>query len=226
MARQNGLLKISGTLANVNYYRVGEEYFSRKAGGGFSRKAIKEKQSMQKVRQFNDEFARCSAAKKAFRLALAPYIGDIKNRQLHSNLMKLFLELKNLDTMNEVGQRKISEGFKTEKGKQLINDFKFLPELDLSLEVVIVQPGNVAEFKIAAGNPKPLEARSYQVCCALLECDFDRAEFILHEPVSMTASSLPLSFTTNLQETGNDFLWVLEFTGFRRRLGENRVEAV
>ncbi|AVR47072.1 hypothetical protein C7S20_18465 [Christiangramia fulva] len=215
MAVQNDLFMFSGTLGEVNYYQVGEKYFKRKAGGGFTKKAIKNKASMQKVREFNTEFARCSAAKKGFRLALEPFLGAIRSRELHSNMTRLFLELKNLDPVNPIGKRSISEGFKTKEGKQLINNFSFLPELDLSVglgtnkdqvEIKINEPGNL-----------DTEANRIELSCALLHCDFESAEFLLQEEKMVVSGKLPLTLAFSRNAFLENNLLILGLKCFQKR---------
>lgn len=221
MAIQNDLFRFSGTLGEVNYYQVGGKYFSRKSGGGFTSKAIKNKASMQKVREFNTEFGRCSAAKKAFRIALEPYLGEIRSRDLHSNMMRLFLELKNLDPVNPIGKRSISEGFKTKEGARLIHNFSFLPELDFSTE--LRKSKGKAEIKISELGDFGKEADQIELSYAVLHCDFESADFFLDETITMSVPGLPLNMKLKLPEVKKDFLWVLELKYFCSNVMEKRV---
>ncbi|WP_458626754.1 hypothetical protein [Winogradskyella sp. PC D3.3] len=73
MAQQTGIIPLVGTLNGINFYYLNGKPIARKAGGGFTRKAIKRKASMQRVCENANEFEHCSAVNKAFRLALTPF---------------------------------------------------------------------------------------------------------------------------------------------------------
>ena len=128
MARQKGLFKVTGTLGDVNFYAVKGVGYARKAGGGFNGKAIKTKASMQRVRENASEFGHCSSVKKVFRIALLPLFNPPKSSDLHRRMMGVFSQIKDLDLISERGQRKVSQGISTAKGKQLLRNFVFVPE--------------------------------------------------------------------------------------------------
>ena len=66
MATQKGIVSLVGTVGGVNFYFRKGKAVARKAGGGFSGKAIKTKASMMRVRENNSEFGHCSSVKKSF----------------------------------------------------------------------------------------------------------------------------------------------------------------
>jgi hypothetical protein len=131
MARQKGLIKITGTLDDVNFYVSNGVAYARKAGGGFNGDAIKNNRSMQRVRENGSEFGHCSRVKKQFRLALLPFLKDLKGKALHSNMTQLFLAIKALDAVSERGQRNVAQGLQTAKGKRLLRQFEFTPQSSL-----------------------------------------------------------------------------------------------
>lgn len=123
MAKQAGIVFFEGTLGGINfYYRKGIPT-ARRAGGGFTAKAIKTSPNMRRVRESNSEFADCSRVNKHFKRAIIPFTAGYKNGTLHSRLMRLFLNVKNLDMVSERGQRKVSVGYGSEMGKALLEDF-------------------------------------------------------------------------------------------------------
>jgi hypothetical protein len=127
MAKQTGTLKLKGTIGDINYYRSKSGgYLARAAGGGFQ-KGSKHKESMVRTMENASEFGRCSKTKKVFRIALAPYLCVRKDGELHGRMVQLFTKLKDLDTMNSRGNRRVGRGLETPKGKQLLRDFAFTP---------------------------------------------------------------------------------------------------
>ncbi|WP_417876005.1 hypothetical protein [Winogradskyella sediminis] len=128
MAKQRGIVFFEGTLGGINfYYRKGVPT-ARRAGGGFNAKAIKTSASMVRVRESNSEFALCSKVNKHFKQAFAVFLVGYKDGTLHSRLMRLFLQLKDLDPSSERGKRKVGLGFNTADGKQLFSSFNVTPE--------------------------------------------------------------------------------------------------
>ncbi|HMC00283.1 MAG TPA: hypothetical protein VKN14_04500, partial [Flavobacteriaceae bacterium] len=127
MARQKGLMKFSGTIGDLNFYVTKGVGYVRKAGGGFNGEAIRNKPSMQRVRENASEFGHCSTIKKQYRLALQHFLHDYKDPKLHGRMMTLFTKIKDLDTISERGQRHVGHGIKASTGKRLLKHFKFTP---------------------------------------------------------------------------------------------------
>lgn len=124
MARQKGIIKLSGTVGDINFYLVNGKAYARKAGGGFNGKAIKTKASMQRVRENGSEFGHCSGVKKKMLQAFHPYILK-RERGFHGKCVSMFMKLKNLDPVSNRGQRLVEKGLKTPQGKRLFRDFPF-----------------------------------------------------------------------------------------------------
>ncbi len=182
MARQKGLVKVTGTIGDVNFYMVKGVAYARKAGGGFNGKAIKTKASMQRVRENASEFGHCSKVKKAFRLALRDVFYGIKGKGFHSRMMRLFLEIKALDGVSERGKRRVLAGLQTAKGRRLLKRFDFLVHqpmvgvfknqavFDWNTQVLTVSGFNASLF------PAPNTATHLGICLGVLDFDFEGLE--------------------------------------------------
>ncbi|WP_308993239.1 hypothetical protein QLS71_014780 [Mariniflexile litorale] len=131
MAKQKGIIPLAGTLGGLNFYYLNGKPVVRQAGGGFNSKAIKTKDSMQRVRENGNEFGHCSHVNKVFKHALSPFYMGCKLTYLHSRLMRLFTQLKDLDLINKRGQRVVAEGIKTFEGLQLLKQFQYTPECEV-----------------------------------------------------------------------------------------------
>lgn len=128
MAQQKGLINISGTIGDVNFYIINNKGYARKAGGGFNSKAIKTKPNMQRVRENASEFGHCSQAKKHYRIAFTPFLEGYRERKLHARMMGLFTTIKTLDAVSVRGGRRVIHGLETTKGKRLLKQFTFTPK--------------------------------------------------------------------------------------------------
>lgn len=162
MAKQSGIIRIEGSLEGLNFYMRKGKPVVRKAGGGFTRKSIKLKASMARVRENNSEFGRVSQAKKTFLQALKQMFGAFKEPELHGRMMKLFLNIKEEDRVSARGDRNLVEAFKNEQAKKLILNFQINPKVALpdslgaqaqmdwvqrQLKLTNINPGNLLREK-------------------------------------------------------------------------------
>jgi len=131
MAKQEGIISLSGTLGDINFYTRKGKKIARKAGGGFNGKAIKTKPSMVRVRENASEFGHCSTVKRKFKASLNPFMSVRKDGEMHGRMMGLFMKLKGLDRINDRGQRRVGPGVVTERGKRMLLDFDFSPGCDV-----------------------------------------------------------------------------------------------
>ena len=128
MAKVKSLMVIEGTLGGINFYLRKGVAVARKAGGGFSGKAIKNSPNMVRVREHNSEFGHVSKVKTVFKRALHPFLGYHYDSSLHGRMMKLFLSIKNRDEISERGKRSVGIGLQSEVGRKEMLSFPFTPK--------------------------------------------------------------------------------------------------
>ena len=186
MAQQTGIIPLVGTLNGINFYYLNGKPIARKAGGGFTRKAIKSKASMQRVRENANEFGHCSAVNKAFRFALSPFYKGYRFTHFHSRLMGLFMRIKTLDTTHKRGERCVADGIGQVHGFQLLQQFSYTPacvvrqvlpfefcvsNTDFALTITDF---DIEQVGFAAG------ATHIALTYGVLDFDFDRLNYALH----------------------------------------------
>jgi hypothetical protein len=125
MAKQIGIIPISGTLDGINFYLRKGKPVARKAGGGFNGTKIKTSPTMVRVRENGSEFGHCSKVKKVFKDALFPFFVNYKDAGLHGKMMQLFLSIKDLDLISERGKRTVLRGLQSTEGKAMLEQFEF-----------------------------------------------------------------------------------------------------
>ena len=135
MATQKGIISVTGTLGDINFYYRKGKAVARKAGGGFNGKTIKTKPSMVRVRENNSEFGHCSSVKKEFRIALFPFLKYYKETTLHGRMMQLFQRIKDCDSSSVRGSREVGKGIVTPEGLQLFREFRFTTKCDVAVVV-------------------------------------------------------------------------------------------
>lgn len=128
MAKQKGILPLVGSIGGINFYYLNGKPVARIAGGGFTRDGIRTKASMQRVRENGSEFGHCSRVNKVFRHAILPVHNFHKFTFFHSRLMTLFTGLKDLDSVNKRGERRVAISLESVVGKNLLKDFTYTPE--------------------------------------------------------------------------------------------------
>lgn len=202
MAKQTGIVKLKGTIGGINYYySKNGGHLAREAGGGFS-KDRKNKDSLVRSMENASEFGRCSKTKKAFRIALAPFLCVRKDGQLHGRMVQLFTKLKVLDAINTRGNRIVSRGLETTKGLQLLGDFVFTPSCNV-MEILAASyefDATARTLRITNFDIKnvgfPPGATHIALTLGLMHFDFDTLE-------SSLKTSVPFYLDKNY--SGNSF---------------------
>lgn len=187
MAKQKGIIQLSGTLEGVSFYIRKGKPVARKAGGGFNAEAIKNKPSMIRVRENNNEFGHCSKVKKQLRLALLPFLQLHHDSGLHGRMMRMLQEVKNCDQISERGKRTISNGLQTEAGRKLFTGFSFTEPLNVRNTLNCELSYNPSDCTLAVNrfdisNVKfPESATHLALKSGLMFFDFDNLKYTLNE---------------------------------------------
>ena len=186
MARQKGLLKLRGTIGDVNFFVVKGVGYARMAGGGFNGDAIRTQPNMVRVRENASEFGHCSTTKKYFMRALLPLFSPPKSSVLHRRVMGLFTQLKDLDSVSSRGMRRVGQGILTAKGKRLVRDFAFVPEHQA---LDFVTSGSTFDLNTQTLSFTSIDLRSLgfpkgvshlAVTMGVLDFDFDELSYVLN----------------------------------------------
>lgn len=109
MARQTGLIKIKGTLDNVNFYKSKDGHLARmKTSVDGTR--IASDPAFERTRENNQEFANAASAGKLMRDALRPIALNASDGRITSRLTQIMAQIKNMDVDSARGQRSVSNG--------------------------------------------------------------------------------------------------------------------
>lgn len=179
MAKQKGLITLTGTLGGVNFYIANNKALAREAGGGFTSEAIKTKPNMQRVRENASEFGHYSKVKKQYLRAFLPFFTSHKDGTLHSRMMTLFTKLKDLDGTSVRGERRVVKGLETIKGQRLLRQFELTPKHSFINYLhskcrydAGTQTMTVSDF-LARDKNAPKTATHMGVMMGVLDFDFD-----------------------------------------------------
>ncbi|GGD17585.1 hypothetical protein [Flavobacterium orientale] len=185
MARQKGIIKLSGTIGGINFYETKDGSFAREEGGGFNSEAIKTKDSMAPVRENASEFAQVSRVGSLFCRGLLPFLQTCKDTKRYRRMVSLLQEIKTLDAVSERGKRTTTLGLATPMGKKLWWEFDLT---ERSPEDLL--PGT---YQVAAGSTGltvsdldlsrlvfPKGATLVELRYGVLDVDFTALTFQLH----------------------------------------------
>ena len=106
MGRQVGLIKVSGNIGGVSFYKSGGKDLARVANGP-SKDKIQHDDNFIRTRENNSEFGGSATAGKSFRLSLATSISTMGDKLITSRLTALFKDICNRSTGTR-GQRPIT----------------------------------------------------------------------------------------------------------------------
>ena len=140
MARQTGLIKIKGTLDNVNFYKTKDGDLARmKTSVDADR--IKNDPAFERTRENNTEFGNSATAGKIMRDAVRPMALNAADGRVTSRLTKTMAQIKNLDATSVRGKRNVAEGVQDPNAILLLKGFDFNNEA--LLNTILYKPFDV-----------------------------------------------------------------------------------
>jgi hypothetical protein len=131
MARQTGLIKIKGTLDNVNFYKTKDGDLARMKTSVDANR-IKNDPSFERTRENNEEFGNSANAGKLVRDAVRPMALNASDGKVVSRLTQVMTRIKNMDTTSVRGKRNVGEGILDPNALLMIKGVEFNREALLS----------------------------------------------------------------------------------------------
>ena len=131
MARQNGLIKIKGTLDNVSFYKTKDGDLARMKTS-VDGKRIANDPAFVRTRENGAEFGSSAKAGKLTRDNLRPISMNATDGRVVARMTKIMTEIKNLDTTSVRGQRNVGVAMATAQAKALLKGFEFNNDAMLS----------------------------------------------------------------------------------------------
>ena len=124
MARQNGILKIKGTIGGITFYKSQDGHLVREKGG-VSGDRIASDPAFIRTRENGAEFGAAGKAGKILRDNLRPMMLNASDNRVTSRITKVMTDMLKLDTANQRGSRTPADGLATAGGKALLKGFNF-----------------------------------------------------------------------------------------------------
>ncbi len=224
MARQSGLIKLKGTLDNVNFYKTKDGNLARMKTS-VDAKRIATDPAFERTRENGREFGSSAGSGKLLRDAVRPLAMNASDSRVVARLTKLMTAIKNLDTVNDRGNRVVAQGIQVPEGITLLKGFDFNKTALLGsiLYKSFSVDTSTGEIEIIDLIPQldiayPQGATHVEFSCGFVGLDFDTNEKDLQlstpitlpidqtqTTVTLTPAAIPAIGTTQL------FLLKIEF---------------
>jgi hypothetical protein len=109
MARQNGIIKLKGTIGDISFYKTSDGHLAREKGG-VDASRIKNDPAFQRTRENGSEFGTAGKGGKVIRNAIRLLLQNAKDKRVVSRLTTNLLKVVKTDATNERGLRTIEDG--------------------------------------------------------------------------------------------------------------------
>jgi len=124
MARQSGLIKLKGTLDNVNFYKTKDGNLARMKTS-VDAKRIANDPAFERTRENGKEFGSSAGSGKLLRDAVRPMAMNASDGRVTPRLTQIMTVIKNLDTISDRGKRVVAIGIQDPAGVATLKDFDF-----------------------------------------------------------------------------------------------------
>jgi hypothetical protein len=120
MARQKGLIKLTGQMGGVSFYQTAQDGFLARTKGGVDGDRIKNDAAFERTRENGAEFGRAGTAGKLLRTAFRALTINTSDSRMASRLTAEMMKVLKADATNVRGQRNVIDG-----EAELLRGFEF-----------------------------------------------------------------------------------------------------
>ena len=226
MARQSGLIKLKGTLDNVNFYKTKDGNLARMKTS-VDAKRIANDPAFERTRENGKEFGSSAGSGKLLRDAVRPMAMNASDGRVTARMTKIMTAIKNLDTTSDRGKRVVALGIQDPAGAATLKGFDF--NKDAILGSILFKPFTVdtatGEIVITDLSPMndviwPQGATHIQLTAGFAGVDFQTAEKDLQVSASVNLPIDPLLTTVILTPAsapvlGTTLLYLLKIEFFQ-----------
>jgi hypothetical protein len=119
MAKQNGIIKLKGTIGDITFYKTKDGHLAREKGGVDANR-IANDPAFQRTRENGSEFGRAGKAGKMLRVALRQVLINSSDGRMVSRLTQAMTKVIQADATNPRGLRNVIDG-----EAELLTGFEF-----------------------------------------------------------------------------------------------------
>ncbi|MCD9017526.1 hypothetical protein [Parachryseolinea silvisoli] len=220
MARQEGLIKLTGQMGGVSFYKTAQDGFLARTKGGVDGERIKNDAAFQRTRENGSEFGRAGTAGKLLRTAFRALTINTSDGRMPSRLTAEMMKVIKADATNLRGERNVIDG-----EAELLRGFEFNENAKLNrtffapYTATIDRTGGGATIDIPAFIPAnmiaaPQGATHVRLVAACASIDFQGEDYgtdsasSAEQSVSSTAPLAALSLEMSFGETDGQPLFL------------------
>ena len=124
MAKQNGIIRLKGTLDNVTFYKTKDGDLA-KMKTSVDKDRIANDPAYQRTRENGQEFGSSATSGKLTRDSLRPIALNATDSRVVARMTQLMTKIKNLDATSVRGARNVGVAMVLAPAKALLKDFDF-----------------------------------------------------------------------------------------------------
>ncbi len=224
MARQKGIVKIKGTIGDLNFYESQDGMMAREKSN-IDAKRIASDPAFIRTRENGEEFGSSAYAGKVLRSALYSMLQTASDNRVVSRLTKLMSEIKNLDATSVRGKRNVGVAIALATAKAKLKGFNFNNRAILGSILANAYSVNTGTGVITINGLIPLDEIAYPqgATHVTLKGAWARVDFatgtnqvflsnVVNLPINSTSTNVILTPTGTPTGPGtNIFLLQIEF---------------
>ncbi|PKR80733.1 hypothetical protein CW751_08150 [Brumimicrobium salinarum] len=124
MAKQKGIIKLTGKIGDLSFYKTKDGYLAREKGG-VDGERIKNDPAFARTRENGSEFGLAATAGKTLRDAFRPLMMRAADSRITSRLTKVMSSIRKLDTTSARGDRSVGVAIQNQAAKDMLKGFNF-----------------------------------------------------------------------------------------------------
>ncbi|MBU0942092.1 MAG: hypothetical protein KKD36_11755 [Bacteroidetes bacterium] len=190
MARQNGIIKLKGTIGDITFYKTKDGHLAREKGS-LDANRIKNDPAFQRTRENGAEFGRAGKAGKTLRTALRTLLLNSSDSRMVSRLTQSMVKVIQADTTSERGLRNVIDG-----EAELLAGFEFNIKGKLGTTLFVPFTGSIdratgvisvdlESFVPANMIAAPGGTTHFKIISAGAEIDFEAETFVISSSESL-----------------------------------------
>jgi len=184
MGKLEGIIRFTGSFDGLSFYKLRGKIVVRKTGG-FKGDAIKTQANYVRTRENASQFGYCCRVGKVLRLALFPFVRQIRTPYLHNHVVALLGQIVKFDGVSLRGAKTLMQGLSTDEGRSLLKGFDFNKELSLKKIFPVAYSVSLGEGKFVVPSFRmsqvsfPAGATHIGLQFMMLRFDFDLLDYQL-----------------------------------------------
>ena len=181
MGKLEGIIRFTGSFDGLSFYKSRGKIVVRRTGG-FKGEAIKTQANYVRTRENASQFGYCCKVGKALRMALFPFVRQIRRPYLHNKVVSLLSQIVSFDDQSPRGAKTLPLALGSEGGRSLLKGFDFNDAMPLKDVLAVAYTVSLAEGKFVVPVFKmtaisfPAGATHIGLQFMLLRFDFDLLE--------------------------------------------------